>query len=395
MREDQELSCSRRVHTQAGPSASPRHHGLSLLLVESTELPSEPAGFLAPRHGVPLSRSKSGRDSPLPIEAVPLDLATASTISAALLTRPANTPCRAGVVLLRSPTLPEVDSGEIDAFEMLSEHLASKGFAVLRWNDAEAGGRRGDGAPTPQALVEEVGKALEALAMATGVQRNVVLGHGEGALIATRAAGRWPTWVHGLIHLAGTGRPGAEVVVDRLRQRLERSGADTVEIATQLERQKWIVETWVDTSASVAGERSVDEMLPLLAESFRSSFPTMPSQCATDLSELEVMLRRVLAEDSFRLLLSIDPLAELRRVTCPVLALGGSEDPLASTTLDLPQIVSALRATGNPDVTAVALDGHDRLFRDGNEAVSTDGSSARSWSARSLEAIQRWLAHRF
>jgi uncharacterized protein len=86
------------------------------------------------------------------------------------------------------------------------------------------------------------------------------------------------------------------------------------------------------------------------------------------------------------------PAKVFRKVKVPVLAINGSRDVPVPPAQNLPAIVTALTAGGNPDVTAIELPGLNHLFQHcKTSAPSEYGTLEETFSAGALDIMTDWL----
>lgn len=136
---------------------------------------------------------------------------------AGTLTSPASVPPLGGVLLLSGcgPQDRDASIAGYRPFAALAAGLADAGLAVLRWDDRGVGGSDGDyHAIGAEELVGDLFRAIDAIAARLPARPLALAGHSQGAIIAARAAGRWPGRIDGLVLLAGMGRLGREVLAD-------------------------------------------------------------------------------------------------------------------------------------------------------------------------------------
>ncbi|WP_181198452.1 alpha/beta hydrolase family protein [Enhygromyxa salina] len=244
----------------------------------------------------------------------------------------------------------------------IQDMLAAAGFAVLRFDDRGVGDSGIGDDPTPgfSALVEDGRRALATLAAQPQVdpRRILIVGHGEGALVAsilaaegTRARGRNHR-VAGLVMLAAPGRNLRELVYDEIRASL--AGRREGEIRTAVGRAQRVHD------AALAGED-----LPASSEGARR------------------WMVEAFAED---------PLARLAKVRAPILALQGAKDFQVSPERDFERIRAHVERHGADGSAAELLPELDHLFKP-EPGVSTPGHYAdlrRHVDAALLERVTSW-----
>ena len=91
-------------------------------------------------------------------------------------------------------------------------------------------------------------------------------------------------------------------------------------------------------------------------------------------------------------LIKIVPRQSFRQVTCPVLALNGSNDLQVSAAQNLPAIEAALKSGGNTQVSIKEFDGLNHLFQESaTGAPSEYGEIEQTMAPIVLETITDWI----
>ncbi|PRQ04875.1 Alpha/beta hydrolase family protein [Enhygromyxa salina] len=244
----------------------------------------------------------------------------------------------------------------------LQDLLAAAGFALLRVDDRGVGrsGIGDDPNPGFAALVDDGRRALAALAAQHQVdpERIIIIGHGEGALVAsilaaegTRARGR-KRKVAGLVLLAGPGRNLRELVYDEIRASL--AGRREGEVRVAVDRAQRVHD------AALAGED-----LPASSEGARA------------------WMVEAFAED---------PLARLAKVRAPILALQGGKDFQVSPERDFAVIREWVEQRGAKGSATELFEELDHLFKR-ELGVSTPGHYAdlrRRVDGAMIERVVSW-----
>ena len=209
-----------------------------------------------------------------------------------------------------------------DSFRHLAEGLAGCGVASLRTDkrgiaeSADAGVEEGE--LTVETYVQDAVSWLEWLAAQPRISRIGAIGHSEGALVASMAAGRVP--LSRLVLVAGAGRRAATI----LREQLAGLGMAPV-LRTRAE----------ETIEELERGETVDLPPKGLAALFRPSVqPYLISW--------------------FRL----DPVAELARTRVPTLVVQGTTDLQVGVT------DARLLAAARPGVTLEIVDGMNHVLRE-------------------------------
>ena len=214
----------------------------------------------------------------------------------------------------------------------IHDTLARAGLAVLRYDDRVVGqSKLGlDATPGFEAAVDDARRAWQALASHPEIDptRITLMGHGEGALVASILAqerieiGRKKHRAERLVMLAAPGRNLRELIYDEIRR-------------THADRQPAEVEFVVQEAKRIHEAAIADEDLPASAEPLR---------------------------DWMQEVFAIEPIAELRKVKVPVLALQGGKDFQVSAERDFGPLQQELEARKDAS-RAVVFAELDHLFK--------------------------------
>jgi len=275
---------------------------------------------------------------------------------------------RRSACVLMVPGSGQVDRDEnhkrlrINVFGELAGHLAERGFDSLRYDKRGVGQSEGDfwtaGLYDNAADVEAALSAIRANA-AVAHDKVFVLGHSEGAYLATIVSGRIPD-LAGVVLLAGGARPGEE------------------ELRWQAGR---VVQSLTGFSAFLIKLLRID---PLKAQAKQLE---RIKQSREDV--LRVQLLTKINAKWMREMLVYDPAADLSKIASPVLALTGTKDlQVDPGNLELmARLVNApFQAHAVPDVT------HILRADPGNPSLSNYREQAkRPVDPRVVELILEWL----
>jgi len=272
-----------------------------------------------------------------------------------------------GVLLI--PGSGQVDRNEdakklaIDAFREAAEYLAEHGIATLRYDKRGVGASEGDFYDT--GFFDNVADASSALIFLNSHEkiqpdRTFLLGHSEGALIATRLAGTGAD-VAGIILLAGTARPGEEVMKWQAQQVIKGMHGFSKGLIDLLH---------IDVQKKVA--KQLDKIKRSTKNSYRKQ-----------------LVARVNAK-WMREFLAYDPAADLPNIHVPVLAITGSKD-IQVNPADLERMAELVPAEFEahelPDIT------HMLRAESGEPTMSTYKNQVlQPVDSRIFSIITKWVA---
>lgn len=261
-------------------------------------------------------------------------------------------PARPNVVVLIAGSGPQtrhVDMFGHHLFDVLADHLARQGVAVLRYDKRGVARSTGDyyGHMLPD-LEDDAYAAIRALAARKQFGRIGLVGHSEGSQIAAAVAAHHPEAVDFIASLAGPGVSGVELVLLQDRLSAYDLGAKPEEVERIMSYVKQYYETVLATpdgeprvaalKALYAGLAPEDQ--ELIRKYHMNEYALMPEMAAQ--AFLPVSLRN-------------DPHTYWSKVRCPVLVLNGSLDHQLPAKEHMAGIVDALKAGGNVHVEAAVM----------------------------------------
>ncbi|BBK44165.1 alpha/beta hydrolase [Allostella vacuolata] len=276
------------------------------------------------------------------------------------LARPAAESSGIGVLVLpgsgpvdRDGNLPGAAS---DNLKLLARELAARGIATLRIDKRGVGASRAGAVPEEELRFDTyAGDAVEWLTVLraqSGIARVALIGHSEGALVATMAALR--TDVTALVLLAGAGEPPPPIIARQL-------AAAGLPVPLQ------------EASRRIADHLAAGELVP-----------DVPAELAA--------LYRPSVQPYLVSWFRLDPARELAKVAAPVLIVQGTTD-LQIAAADAERLAAA-----RPDAQLLLVDGMNHVLKDApadrgaNLAAYADPS--RPLSAAVVPAITRFLKAR-
>jgi dienelactone hydrolase len=244
------------------------------------------------------------------------------------------------------------------AFRQIAERLAANGVAVLRVDDRGIGGSTGREtlqSATTTSLAEDTRAQIAWLRKRSEVdgKRIIVIGHSEGASIATMVASTDPT-IYAVAMMAGVAKRGADVSFEQQEDML-RSDTTMTEATRQAmrEKQKEAVKTILE-----GGE-----------------VPGTPINAWT------------------REYMAYDPLPAVRKVKQPLLILQGERDRQVYQE-HATMLANAARSAGNSKVTVKVFPTLNHLFLPSKTGSFSEYSHLETTAVPSdvLDTIAMWIA---
>lgn len=265
-------------------------------------------------------------------------------------------------------------------FLILADHLTRRGIAVLRTDDRGVGESSGQFATaTMEDFAADAAAAVAYLRARSDINgaRIGLIGHSEGGVVAPMLAARDRRIAY-IVLLAGTGVPGADVLVAQ-----NRLVARAMGVPNGVAEQNIAVLT--DSLEIVREGGDVEAMRARLREQLSAVMP--PSQGEPQVAALTTPW--------FRHFVAYDPATALRQVTCPVLALNGARDLQVPPAQNLTAIRRALEAGGNTRVTAQELPGLNHLFQNAPTGSPTEYATIEETMAPAvLQMVSDWILER-
>lgn len=206
-----------------------------------------------------------------------------------------------------------------DAYKMLSDSLASRGFAVIRYDKHGVGDSRETGfserAIRFENYVKDAAKWIKDMKADRNFKKVVVIGHSEGSLIGMLAADS--SGADGFVSLAGTARSADSLILDQLKS-----------------QQLSLYEEAMRISKRIKAGEDVDTMSAILRAVYRPD-----------------------VQGYLRSWFKYHPLTEIQKMKIPVLIIQGSTDFQVSV-----QDANALKVA-KPDAELLIIKGMNHVLK--------------------------------
>jgi pimeloyl-ACP methyl ester carboxylesterase len=298
---------------------------------------------------------------------------------------------KAPAVLLIGGSGPQDRNGSIAGhrpFLVIADYLTRRGIAVLRLDDRGVGSSTGNLEDATTAdLASDAFAAAQFLRSREELdaKRIGLIGHSEGGLVAALAAARSPAPAFVCL-LATPALPGDRILALQNDRILLAMGATAEAAAVNRKLQQSLIEA-VRGGVTDPGEiRSrFDKIVAETPEEQRAAAAALAGRAET---QLEAALT-----PWFRFFLTYDPRPALERLRVPVLAIAGANDLQVPPRENLPELVKALEAAGNPNYRVIKLPGLNHLMQPSESGSPAEYSRIEQTIAvEVLELIRFWIS---
>jgi len=263
-------------------------------------------------------------------------------------------------------------------FLVLADYLTRRGFAVLRADDRGVGKSTGDfSTATTADFAADAEGGLAFLQTLSDIDHRKIglIGHSEGAVIASMVAARNPA-VAFIVMLSGTGVRGDEIILAQSELIAAAAGAGR----EQIEKNRTVQR---EALALLVQEKDDARLESKLRTTLSGQIPE---------SQLGGQLKTLMSP-WYRYFIAYDPAPALRQVTVPVLAINGEKDLQAPSKQNVPAIRAALEAGGNRNIEIVELPGLNHLLQTAPTGSPSEyGQIEETMAPLALEKIATWLA---
>lgn len=270
-------------------------------------------------------------------------------------------------------------------FLVIADYLTRHGIAVLRFDDRGFGKSSGNAsAATTQDFADDVSAAVEYLKGHKQIDKKKIglIGHSEGGVIAPMVASSNDD-VDFIVMLAGVGIKGDELLLMQKRLIQSAMGVNSAEVEKSqnvfAQFYRLIKDSSIEPSA--------------LADSLRNN---MKELSGGQISEAQLAaLVGQMTSPWFVYFVRMNPEQYLSRVKCPVLAINGSRDLQVPADENLSAIESAVKRSGNKDVTVMRLEALNHLFQQCATGLPAEyGAIEQTFAPDALVVIKDWIAER-
>ncbi len=279
-------------------------------------------------------------------------------------------------------------------FAVIADYLTRQGIAVLRYDDRGIGKSTGEHTfGHTRDFATDAWSAIDFLAKRTDIDgaKLGIIGHGEGALIATMVAEKRQD-IAFIVMLAGPALRGDVTLLAQTEALGLASGVgdNTRGLLAEFSAALYDVLGGDPVAAAAEAQR--------LGEKLEKSVAALPPEDANKLGEVGIVLDRQIKSLETPWLgryVAHDPGPGITTLTCPVLALFGETDLEIPAAVHLPAMEAHLKKAGHSNSEARQLRRLNHLFQETENGLPTlYGTFDETFSPDALRAISAWLKTR-
>lgn len=292
-------------------------------------------------------------------------------------------------------------SGEMDrdqtyrghkTFRVLSDYLARRGIASLRYDKRGVGQSQGDfEQATLLDFASDAVAALSYLKSLDKINLTGFIGHSEGGKVAPMAALNTGLCDF-LVLMAAQGLPTDQTLLRQTEIQMRARGKSEMEIEYQLE-----IESQIWNALKVAGnqkeaEETIKDILVAYIQKHYRLKHLAGENLQKGISEELAWFSQYLLFDEFKNHLSSDFLSDLK---CPVLAVTGTKDLNVTFPEEILQVASLLMANGNLESTIKVYPGLNHMFQKCETGLPEEiGTITETLDPQVLSDISTWILSR-
>ncbi len=275
-------------------------------------------------------------------------------------------------------------------FLVIADHLTRNGIVVLRFDDRGTAESTGNfGTATSEDFSRDAEAAIAFLESRDDIRADQIglIGHSEGGIIAPMVAAR-NDGVGMIVLLAGPGVDGATITVTQTRAMAAAAGTPAVLMDATDTFMKEILEHVTKSDKPIPTE--------LIDSAFEKATAGFENAALRSLFEPAKSSLGLMESPWFRFFSRFDPVPNLKKVKCPVLALNGTKDLQVLADLNIDAIEKALTESGHTDFEVHKMENLNHMFQetDGPGMPGEYGNLEQTFSPKTLDLMTQWILKR-
>jgi uncharacterized protein len=268
-------------------------------------------------------------------------------------------------------------------FLVLADALSRSGFAVLRFDKRGIASSTGDyNSATTEDFASDAEAAIAFLKTRhdLNMKKFGIIGHSEGGIIGPIVAVRNPQQVSWLVLLAAPALKGEETLLLQSKLIAQAGGLGDEQIAVSLAFDRKAYSLVREEHDPAALQKKLSDLVKASGLSGSMPLPALQSQI------------RMISSPWFRYFLDYDPIPNLKKLTCPVLALDGEKDLQVPPAENLPAIQSAFESSDLKDFEVAKMPNLNHLFQTSETGSPAEyGVIQETFSPEALTKIITWI----
>jgi pimeloyl-ACP methyl ester carboxylesterase len=269
-------------------------------------------------------------------------------------------------------------------FWVIADYLTNNGIGVLRLDDRGVGeSSAGKSGATSADFATDIDAAVNFI-VKKGFKKIGLIGHSEGGLIAPMVANKNKN-VKFIISMAGPGIRGDELLLLQLEAINKVMGNPDSVIKWNLDFSK----SMYNFIKSYAGVNLKSDLKNYILDFLKIN----PGQIPAD--KIETFAESIVAQTGnewIQYFLKSDPVADIKKLKIPVLALNGTKDVQVIAKENLAGWKTALEKAGNKHFKTVALNGLNHLFQEAKTGAPSEYAEIeQTISPQVLVLMTNWI----
>lgn len=276
-------------------------------------------------------------------------------------------------------------------FAVIADHLAKRGFSVLRLDDRGFGKSTGNfKTATSEDFASDINAAVDYLKSRDDIPSNTIglIGHSEGGMIAPMVASQRDDLAF-VIMMAGPGIDIVDLYVEQRSSIFKSMGVQQEKLSKIKQLDMMIFEqiNQIPDDGVIA-----EETIQLMRKISRM----VGVQVEAEIDSQVNVLAETYMTPWFRYFLKFDPEPYIKKMKMPILALNGSLDIQVDAKQNLNGIRNALADINHDDSQVVELERLNHLFQTAETgSISEYNNIEETIAPEALNLISDWLDERF
>ena len=276
-------------------------------------------------------------------------------------------------------------------FLVIADYLTRHGIAVLRYDDRGFGESVGNyNLSTTKDFAQDALNVVNFLRNHKNIDKNKIgiIGHSEGGIIAEMLAANKKNNINFIVLLAAPGVPTSELMLDQNHDIATKNKVDTAIINRNYKLNSELYEVLKTENDNLKANKKLQQVFDKYTKNL------------TQKQKEEQGLTRNIASSIifqsltpwFKYFIRINPADYLQKITCPVLAIGGSNDLQVKANKNLKAIKDNISKNGNKNVTVKELPKLNHLFQHSKTGLPQNYKDIEeTFAPDALKIISDWI----